>query len=109
VPAATAPILSFMHAISTTQTGFDYAWLEVAVQAGSKVNYLVPWGELWQNADWTLIALDLSEWDGQTVDLLFQVVNCSTDTFTATLDRVNVGGRVATDPTERVYLPMVMR
>jgi len=109
VPTTTAPILSFVHAISTTQTGFDYAWLEVAVQVGSEVNYLVPWGELWQNADWTLIALDLSEWDGQTVDLLFQVVNCSTDTFAATLDRVSVGSGAAADLTERVYLPMVMR
>ena len=108
VPSVISPTLSFLHVISTTQTGFDYAWLEVAI-VSHQVEYLVPWGELWQTSDWTLTALDLSAWRGQTVDLLFQAVNCSEYAFTAALDRVSVGDIAAIALTERVYLPLVMR
>ena len=109
VPSVSAPALSFLHAISTTQTTFDYAWLEVVILADGQADYLVPWGELWQASDWTLTALDLSAWRGQTVDLLFQTVNCSEHSFAATLDRVSVGDTAAIELTERVYLPLVSR
>lgn len=108
VPSVIAPTLSFLYAISTTQTTFDYAWLEVAIQAGGGVHYLVPWGELWPASDWTLAAFDLSDWRGQTVTLLFQEVRCSDQSFVARLDRVSVGG-AAIELTERVYLPLILR
>ncbi len=109
VSSGTAPTLSFLHAISTTQTAFDYAWLEVVLVADGQAHYLVPWGNLWDTSDWTLDALDLSPWRGETVDLLFQAVNCSEDFFTVTLDRVSVGDAAAVELTERVYLPLVLR
>jgi len=108
VPSAIAPTLSFLYTISTTQTGFDYTWLEVAI-VSDHVEYLVPWNELWQTSDWTLTALDLSDWRGQTVDLLFQVANCSDQSFTTTLDRVSLGDTSTIDLPERVYLPLVFR
>ncbi len=108
VPSVTAPTLSFLYAISTTQTTFGYAWLEVALQVGSEIHYLVLWGEVWRTSDWTLTALDLSAWRGRTVNLLFQVVHCSEQSLVATLDRVSVGG-AAVELTERVYLPLVLR
>jgi hypothetical protein len=109
VPSVTAPTLSFLHAISTTQTTFDYAWLEVVLLADGQPYYLVPWGGLWQPSGWALNVLDLSDWRGQTVDLLFQAANCSGHTFTAKLDRVSVGDTAAIELTERVYLPLVLR
>jgi hypothetical protein len=109
VPSTPAPALSFLYTISTTQTTFDYAWLEVALQAGSQVHYSVPWGEMWQDTDWTLASLDLAAWRSQTVDLIFQVANCSDQSFTVTLDRVSVGDTAAFEPTEQVYLPLIMQ
>lgn len=108
VPSVISPTLSFLYAISTTQTTFDYAWLEVALQAGGGVHYLVPWGELWPASDWTLVALDLSDWRGQTVTLLFQEVRCSNQSLVARLDRVSVGA-AAVELAERVYLPLILR
>ena len=109
VPSGAAPILSFVNSISTTQTTFDYAWLEVVLLADGQPHYLVPWGGLWQNSDWILKALNLSEWNGQEVDLLFQVVNCSGQPFWATLDRVSVGDMTDILLTEKLYLPLVIK
>ncbi len=109
VPSTPAPALSFLYTLSTTQTAFDHAWLEVALQAGSQVHYLVPWGKVWQNTDWTLALLDLAAWRGQTVDLIFQVANCSDQSFIATLDRVSVGDTTAFEPTDQIYLPLIRR
>jgi hypothetical protein len=106
VPQGYQSTLSFLSAISTTQTDFDYAWLEVVILDDGQPYYLVPWGELWRASDWTLTSLDLSSWQGRTVDLLFQVVHCSDQSFTATLDRVGVGS--ARLP-YRVFLPLTMR
>jgi hypothetical protein len=104
-----APFLSFLRAISTPQTSFDYAWLEVVLLADGQPHYLVPWGELWQASGWTLSSLDLSAWRGQTVDVLFQAINCSEHPFVVTLDRVSVGGTTAIELTEWVYLPLVIK
>jgi hypothetical protein len=106
VPQGYPSTLSFLSAISTTQTDFDYAWLEVVVMDDGQPHYLVPWGELWRASDWTLTSLDLSAWQGQTVDVLFQVVHCSAPSFTATLDRVSVGS--ARLP-YRVFIPLMMK
>ncbi len=108
VPLVTAPVLSFVYSISTTQTTFDYAWLEVALRVGGETHYLLPWGQVWQPADWRLMARELSAWRGRRVELLFQAVNCSPASFVATLDRVSVGGAVI-HLTERVYLPLILR
>lgn len=106
VPQGYPSTLSFLSAISTTQTAFDYAWLEVVILDDGQPYYLVPWGELWRASDWALTSLDLSPWQGQTVDVLFQVVHCSAQSFTATLDRVSVGS--ARLP-YRVFLPLMMK
>jgi hypothetical protein len=109
VPSAIAPTLSFVHATSSPQTAFDYAWLEVVLLAEGQPHYVVPWGELWQASDWTFTAVDLSAWHGQTVDLLFQAVNCSEHAFVVTLDRVSVGGVSTIELKERAYLPLVIK
>ena len=107
VPQGRWPTLSFLSATSTSQTDFDYAWLEVVILDDGQPNYLVPWGEMWRASDWVLSSLDLSAWQGQTVDVLFQVVHCSNQSFTATLDRVSVGS--AALPSHRVFLPLTMK
>jgi len=106
VPQGYPSTLSFLSAISTTQTAFDYAWLEVVILHDGQPHYLVPWGERWRASEWTLTSLDLSAWRGQTVDVLFQVVRCSTQSFTATLDRVSVGS--ARLP-YKVFAPLIMK
>jgi hypothetical protein len=64
----------------------------VVLIAGGQPYYLVPWGQVWQATDdWTMVALDLSQWRGQTVDLRFQVVHCSNQSLSATIDRVSIG------------------
>jgi len=107
VPQGRQPSLSFLSAISTTQADFDYAWLEVVVEDDGQRYYLVPWGELWRASDWTLTSLDLSAWQGRTVDVLFQVVHCSAQSFTATLDRVSVGS--ARLPLRHIFLPLTIK
>ncbi len=107
VPPGRQPTLSFLSAISTTQADFDYAWLEVVIVDDGRPYYLVPWGELWRASDWTLTSLDLSAWQGRTVDVLFQVVRCSAQSFTATLDRVSVGS--VRLPLRRIFLPLTIR
>ena len=92
--------------ISTTQVDFDYAWLEVVILDDGQPYYLVPWGELWRSSDWTLTSLDLSAWQGRTLDVLFQVVRCSAQSFTAALDRVSVGS--ARLP-YRLFVPLTMK
>jgi len=83
--------LSFVYKTATTQNVFDYAWFEVVLMVDGVPHYLEPWGQLWQNTDWTVKAYDLSRWRGQSVDLRFQTVHCSAQDFTATLDRVSIG------------------
>ncbi len=94
VPPTTAPVLSFLYTISTPQTTAVEAWLEVVLLADGQPHYLVPPGDLGQATAWRLVSLDLSAWRGQPVDLQFQVVRCSEEPFSVTLDRVSVG-----DPT----------
>jgi hypothetical protein len=106
VPQGYPSTLSFLSAISTTQTAFDYAWLEVVIEDDGQAYYLVDWGQRWRASDWTLTSKDLSAWQGRTVDVLFQVVHCSAQSFTATLDRVSVGS--ARLP-YRVFLPLAMK
>jgi len=106
VPQGCRSTLSFLSVISTTQTDFDYAWLEVVILNDGQPHYLVPWGEMWRASDWALTSLDLSAWQGQTLDVIFQVVKCSDQSFTATVDRVGVGS--ARLP-YRVFLPLTMK
>jgi len=106
VPEGYESTLSFLSAISTTQADFDYAWLEVVILDDGQPYYLVPWGELWRASDWTFTSLDLSAWQGRTLDVLFQVVHCSGQSFTATLDRVSVGS--ARLP-YRLFVPLTMK
>ena len=106
VPQGYPSTLSFLSAISTTQTAFDYAWLEVVIVDDGQPHYLVPWAERWRASDWVLTSLDLSAWRGRTVDVLFQVVRCSDLSFTVALDRVSVGS--ARLP-YRVFLPLTMK
>ena len=91
VPAAGEPVLSFVRRIATPRPRADAAWLDVAVITDSTSHPLIPPGELWQPSDWTLTAVDLDAWRGQTVDVMFQVVRCSEQPFTVSLDRVSLG------------------
>lgn len=92
IPNIDRPGLSFLYKIDTTQTSFDYAWAEVVLIDAGQPYYLVPWGQVWEaTADWEIVALDLSQWRGQTVDLRFQVAHCSGQSLSATLDRVSIG------------------
>jgi hypothetical protein len=70
----------------------EEAWLEVWLlgEDGQSQN-LISASELWQAADWDLISKDLSEWQGETVTLQFQVVRCSEKPFSVSVDRVSVG------------------
>ena len=106
VPPGHGSTLSFLSVISTTQTDFDYAWLEVVILDDGQPYYLVSWSEMWRASDWTLTSLDISAWQGQTVDVLFQVVHCSDQSFIATLDRVSVGS--ARLP-YRLFVPLAMK
>lgn len=94
VPNDERPFLSFLSQIETSQTAFDYAWLELVLLVDGQPNYLIPWGELWQASDWQLRSYDLSAWRGQTVELLFQVANCGPESFEVTIDRVSLGTQV---------------
>lgn len=91
IPGSGNPRLSFINRIDTTQQAFDYAWLEVVLVDQGQAHYLVNWGERWENRAWALSTLDVSPWAGKTVDLLFQVVNCSAHTFVTSLDRIALG------------------
>ena len=95
IPAEGVSMLSFLRKISTSQTASAEAWLEATLWADGQPHPLIPPGELWQTSDWTLTALDVSAWAGQTVDIQFQVIRCSERAFSATLDRVSLGNTVA--------------
>ena len=94
VPSTGQPKLSFVAQIATSQSSFNYAWLEAVLLVNGQPQYLIPWGQLWQKSDWTLHSLDLTAWRGQTVTVLFQAVNCGAENFTVNLDRVSVGTQV---------------
>jgi hypothetical protein len=80
-----------MVKISTTQTTPDSAWLNVSLIPEGQPQEVVVVDPLWQNSDWQLLSADLSAWRGQTVELQFQVVRCSEQPFSVTLDRVSLG------------------
>ncbi len=91
VPHIAHPALSFVYKIETSQFTADFAWFEVVLIVNGQPHYLVPWGELWHGRDWTVSSFDLSQWRGQSVDLLFQVAHCSQQSMVATIDRVTIG------------------
>jgi len=91
VAPAESPQLSFMVKISTPQAGTVDSWLEVSLWRGSRQHQLVPPGELGQATDWRLATIDVPSWRGQTVDLEFQVIRCSDQPFSVTLDRISLG------------------
>ncbi len=92
VPPA-RPFLSFLYKISTTATTTEAAWLEVAVEREGQSRLLAGPGDLAPVPDWQLAVLDLSAWQGQTVQLLFRATRCSDGPFSVTLDRVSAGSR----------------
>ncbi|MDM8529711.1 carboxypeptidase-like regulatory domain-containing protein [Anaerolineales bacterium HSG25] len=96
VPSGQNPGLSFMYHINTSQTQFNNAWFEVALLIDDQPVYLIPWGQLWQTADWQLHAVDLSAWQGKSVELIFQAVNCSDEQFEVSLDRITVADFLGT-------------
>lgn len=91
IPATDKPVLSFVHRVSTPQPSTGDAWLEVNLLIEGELQPLAPPGELTQPSDWTLTALDVSDWRGQTGLVQFQVVRCSEQPFTVALDRVSLG------------------
>jgi hypothetical protein len=86
-----ASSLAFMVKISTAQTTPHAAWLKVSLLAEGQQPAVVIADELWQNSDWQLVSADLSAWRDQTVELQFQVVRCSEQPFSVTIDRVSLG------------------
>ena len=84
-------MLSFVRQISTPRPAATEAWLEVGLVADGKLQHLIPPGELGQASPWTLATLDLTPWRGQTVELQFQVVRCSAQSFSVNLDRISLG------------------
>ncbi|MDM8527033.1 carboxypeptidase-like regulatory domain-containing protein [Anaerolineales bacterium HSG24] len=96
IPTGQNPGLSFMYQINTSQTQFNYAWFEVVLLIDDQPAYLIPWGELWQHGEWQLRVIDLSAWQGQSAELIFQAVNCSDEQFEITLDRVTVSNFLGT-------------
>ncbi|MEW5959598.1 MAG: carboxypeptidase regulatory-like domain-containing protein [Chloroflexota bacterium] len=91
VPDSGRTALSFVRRIAAPQAAPAEAWLEAALIAGDQTHTLIPPAKLSQPSDWTLTALDLTPWRGQTVTVRFQVVRCSEQPFTVTLDRISSG------------------
>ena len=91
IPSQSRIELSFVYKIETTQQVFSYAWFEVVVIAeGEQPVYLTPTEGLWQATDWKTQRFDMSAWRGQTVELLFQSVNCTPQPFSSSLDQVRI-------------------
>jgi hypothetical protein len=91
IPADPAPFLSFLYKISPLQASPDTAWLEVALLIEGQAYYLAAPGELEPASAWTFAAHDLSAWSGQAATVQFQVLRCSEQPFSVSLDRVSVG------------------
>jgi hypothetical protein len=91
IPAEGEPTLSFLGKSVGKRPSPAEAWLEVGVVVAGDWFPLIFPGELWQPSDWTLTALDLTDWRGQTVEIQFQMVRCSEQPFSVLLDRVSVG------------------
>jgi hypothetical protein len=94
IPSDATPTLSFLYKTSNLQPSTPNAWLAVSLLAEGQSHDLIPPGELWQASDWKLTSLDLSDWRGQMVNLQFQVVRCTEQSFSVSLDRVSVGPKV---------------
>lgn len=95
IPAEAAPLLSFMYKISGSQSAQNEAWLEVSLEVDGRQHALIPAGKSSSTTDWTLASVDLSPWSGAAAAVQFQVVRCSEQPFSVTLDRVSVGPKVA--------------
>ncbi len=92
LPADQAASLSFVRKIATNQIDATQAWLGVnVITPDGTTQPVIPSGELWQTTDWSLTTADLSAWQGQTIQVQFQVVRCTDQPFVVTLDRVSVG------------------
>ncbi|HXV44700.1 MAG TPA: carboxypeptidase regulatory-like domain-containing protein, partial [Anaerolineae bacterium] len=93
IPTGPAPTLSFLYKIASSEPSSpEEVWLEVSLLGeDGQSQGLVPANQLWQAADWDLISKDLSEWQGQTITIQFQVIRCSEHPFSVSLDRVSVG------------------
>jgi len=91
-----ASVLSFLYKISTLATASpEEVWLAVSLIKADQEVDLIPPGKLWQATDWTLVSKNLSDWQGQTVEVQFQVMRCSEQPFSVSLDRVSVGPGVS--------------
>jgi hypothetical protein len=84
------PRLSFMVKIASPQTTPTQGWLEVILLVQGQPQKLIAPGELWQATDWAMATVDLSPWAGQSGELQFQVIRCSEQPLSVTLDRVSI-------------------
>jgi hypothetical protein len=91
IPNTPTSHLAFLYKISTFQPPTPDAWLAVSLLVNGQQHNLIPPGELAPASDWTLVSKDLSEWQGQTIGVQFQVVRCSEQPFSVGLDRVSIG------------------
>lgn len=91
IPPDPAPFLSFLYKISPPQASPDTAWLEVALLIEGQTYYLAAPGEVEPASEWAFAAYDLSTWPGQAATVQFQVIRCSGQPFSVSLDRVSVG------------------
>jgi hypothetical protein len=93
VPAEGQPVLSFLEKITASRIDPGQARLEVILLTDGQPHHLIEPGEQGQPSDWQLTALDLSPWRGQTVEVQFRVVRCTSETFSVSLDRISLGAR----------------
>jgi len=104
------PRLSFVYKLDTSQTTEGKKWFEVIVaEEGTPPEYLIEPRSLWQATDWQQRSLDLSQFQGHTFYLIFNLWQCAQDPPNPTLafvDEVSVGS--AKLP-YRIFLPLVMQ
>lgn len=91
IPSTPTPVLSFLYKTSNYQASPHDAWLEVALLIEGQPYYLAAPGELPASSAWTFAAQDLSTWRSQKATVQFQVIRCSEQPFSVSLDRVSLG------------------
>ncbi|OQY43843.1 MAG: hypothetical protein B6242_13890 [Anaerolineaceae bacterium 4572_78] len=92
IPAFGDPYLSFFSQIDSNQTDYDYAWLEVVIiTEDGQPHYLIEPETWWSATNWQIEQVDMSDWQGKTVDLIFQAVNCGSHAFESVIDRISLG------------------
>ncbi|MCB0195613.1 MAG: carboxypeptidase regulatory-like domain-containing protein [Anaerolineae bacterium] len=94
VPDSIPPTLSFWSAINTPGADVDEANFKVTlITESGRAHALLTSDERWASGEWQFTTVDLGDWRGETVIVRFDVVRCSEQDFTITLDRVAVGAK----------------